>query len=457
MIDTSFIKRIKLRPQQYQEPALLNLTSMYVGVMAGKRSGKSHLISVVKALFLAFVHPGYIGLVASPIYSMTRRNLLPLFRRVVDEWGIRDLLVDDALYTKAPDAIRIKVGQDSNGQPIVSTIWLDCTIENYERLNGLSLAWACVDEVDKARYEDTVAFIEELDIRCSLPAPGRTAQVNLTGAPEKNGFMAEFFIEKKDKDKVLYTWSMLQNDALSTEYKNRMLARIPESLQAGWIRGEPMYITDGLVYSCFNPETHNTNLTLDDYRPGDQVDVCWDINDGGTSVVFRIKRGKHTFYVDEWMKMKDTYAVLAKLSREKALGKPWAQNLVLSCDPASTQVHSYIFDAVRNNRGWKAAIMKSAPEIEWTITALNDLRFGLFDQVNGVKIPLACVNTKKCKVLTKCLTRQGYVKGVPDKKSPVAEAGTDISGPIDAMRYLEYRDFPWHPTKSAVRIELRGF
>lgn len=441
---------LELDPQEYQIPALFDLNTPFVGVSGGKRSGKSRMISVCKALMLAFVHPGKPGLVASPIYGMTRRNLLPIFREVVERWGIGHLV--SGLNAHSPDCIKIKVGK------VESIIWLDCSIENWERLNGLSLAWACVDETDKAKPDDVRAFVEELIIRCSNPYPGKSSQINLTGAPELNGYLAEFFIENASKDRVLYKWSMLENMAISEEYKQRILSTIPESKQAGWVRGEFMYNTDGLVYDRFDPDVHHTNLTLDDFKPGDKVDVCWDINDGGTSAVFRIKRGRFTYYVNEWMAMKDTEAVLSALERERQHGKPWAQQIILSCDPASTQVHSYIHQACQRNRGWVAQIMTKAPEIEWTITSLNNLRFDMLaEELPGVKKPLCQVNTKKCRVLTKCLSRQGYVKGAPDKKTWIEEAKTDISGPIDAMRYCEFKDFPYHPTNPTPKITLRGF
>lgn len=440
--------KLDISAMEYQMCALLDFDTKFVGVSGGKRSGKSRMITVLKSIILSSLHPGKPGLVASPVYGMTRRNLLPLYRDLAEKLGIQI----EGLNVKSPDCLKIKWGDN---EP--SVIWLDCTIENFGRMNGLSLAWGIGDEMDKARYEDAEAFVEELIIRCSNPAPGRIAQINLTGAPELNGYMAEFFLEKAAPNKKLFKWSMMMNEYLSDEYKETILASIPEKKRAGWVHGEFMFNADGLVYDSYDPTVNACDITLADWKQGDKVDVCWDINDGGTSVVFRIRRGKFTYYVNEWMKMKDTEAVLARLKKMKTEGKPWAQVLTLSCDPACTQVFTYIHKACAETPGWTHAIMKEAPDISWRVTAVNN-RFGTFGEYNpGVKKPHCQVNPKTCKVLNRCLIRQGYVKGVPDKKTWIEDAGTDISGPIDAFGYLEYRDFPYHPHNPNRPIAIRGF
>lgn len=431
--------KIELDPQPYQAEALLNFTTKFVGVSGGKRSGKSRMISVCKALLLAFQHPGKPGVVASPTYGMTRRNLLPLFRELIEKWGISHLVKTD-LTVRSPISIEIQIGTQ------ISTIWLDCSIENYDRLNGMSLAWACVDETDKAPVESSKLFIEELIFRCSNPAPGKTAQINITGAPELNGYMAEFFIENASPDKKLYKWSMLENKAISDEYKETILKTIPAKKQLGWIYGEFMYNTDGLVYDEYDPEVNSTTLKLSDYKPGDKIDACWDINDGGCSVVFRLLRDGVSHIVGEWIAMKNTEAIIKRISDLKKTTE-WAKVCRISCDPACTQVFSYI-----HGSGLPYAIMSSHPLIEYTITALN-IRFGT-KATDGK--PKLRINQQTCPTLNKCLMRQGYINGVPDKKTKIPEAKTDISGPIDALRYLEFRDFPYNPGLNQP-VKLRGF
>ena len=437
--------RIKVTPMSYQAEALTDFTTRFLGVSGGKRSGKSRMMSVYHAIMLSSIHPGKPGLVASPIYGMTRRNLLPLFREAAENLGISI----EGLSVKSPDCLKIRWGDQ------VSTIWLDCTIENYGRLNGLSLAWACVDEVDKARFEDVEAFIEELIIRISNPYPGKTAQICMTGAPELNGYLAEFFIEKSAPNKKLHKWSMMQNEMLSDEYKQSILDTIPTNKQAGWVHGEFMYNADGLVYDEYDPVENHTDLTIADIHPFETIDATWDINDGGCNVYFSVRRGNHDFTFLEWAKQQSTKHVLDKIGKQK-----WSPQVVLTCDPACTQVLPYIQRATDiNGNLLRSKIMTAAPEIEWRVTAMN-IRFGTKAPINGKGSELKrlhLVNTKVCKVLNRCLMRQGYIKGEPDKKTWIEDAGTDISGPVDGVGYRVYRDWPYNPREPNKKITMRGF
>lgn len=428
---------LKLTPQKFQVEALLDFNTPKMGVAAGKRSGKSHICIVQKSLLASSLQPGYTFLVASPTYGMTRRNLLPLYRNEALRMGLKV----EGLDNKSPTEIKIHWGNK------ISTIIFDVTVESYGRMNGLSLAGLFVDEIDKARFEDAKAFLEEAGIRLSKPAPGHVAQLVVCGAPELNGYMAEFFIENAAPDKKLYRWSMMQNAALSDQYKALQLANIPKSKQGAWVHGEFLYSTDGLVYSDYDPVLNHTDLTLNDLHPIEKIHVTFDINDGGCNAYMGVHRGKFTFIIDEWPKMKDTSAVIDKVKQQS-----WASRAILTVDPACTQVFPYI-----HKSGLEYKIMKSSPPIEWRVTALN-IGFGTKAEFSpGVEKPRLLINTKKCKVLNKCLMRQGYIKGQPDKKTWIEEAGTDISGPLDGVGYFYYRDYPFQPQGMTRAITMRGF
>lgn len=434
------MKEITLNPMPYQEAALWDTTTPILGITAGKGSGKTFIIACCKALLLSSIHRGYEGLLALPTYGMFRRNVLPMFKRMNEELG----LGIKELSSSSPGRITIDWGG------VKSIIHLDVSIENFGRVNGMNLAWAIVDECDIARREQMKLFAEELVFRCRYPAPGQQAQIIFMGAPELNGFMGEYFMENPSPRKKLYQWSMLNNYMLSPDYKASILELIPESKREGWVYGRFMYNTDGLVYDEFDPVLNDTDLTIADTFEQEKIEVCWDINDGGTSVVLGVRRAHHFFIVDEWMAMKDTEAVISKVKQQH-----WAHRAVLSCDPASTQVFTYI-----HKSGLEHQIMKSAPEIEHRVTAVN-LRFGTkskFGSSPEHKRHLL-INTKKCKVLNKCLKQQGYEKGAPQKGSKywVEEAKTDISGPIDALGYLVFRHFPYNPKNPTRQITIRGF
>lgn len=420
---------LNVQAMEYQQEALFDFSTPIVGVSGGKRSGKSRMITCAKSIIASSIHRGHEFVVASPTYGMTRRNLLPIFREFAQEWQL-DI---KGLEVKAPSELLINWGG------VTSKLILDVTIENYERMNGLSLAGGFVDEIDKARHEDATNFLEELLFRCSNPAPGKPPCINITGAPELNGALGEFFVENHTPEKKLYKWSMLQNTMISDEYKARILSTIPANKRKAWVEGELMYSADGLAYECYDPVENDTTLTLSDVLPHEQILVSCDLNLGGTSTTLSIERGGNTYVLAEWMKMKDVKAVLDRIPL-----MPWKDQAVFTCDPAMTQVGSYIAQAkIKHN------IMRAAPEIEHRVTAVN-LRFC---DANGVR--RLFINRRTCPVLVKCLSRQGFVNGMPDKKTFIEQAGTDISGPIDALGYGVFLKHPLNP-RGPSTINLRG-
>jgi hypothetical protein len=421
--------KLDVQAMEYQQEALFDFETPIVGVSGGKRSGKSRMITCAKSIIASSIHRGHEFVVASPTYGMTRRNLLPIYRELAQEWKL-DI---KGLEVKAPSELLINWGG------VTSKLILDVTIENYERMNGLSLAGGFVDEIDKARHEDATNFLEELLFRCSNPAHGRPPCINITGAPELNGALGEFFVENATPEKKLYTWSMLQNTMISDEYKARILSTIPLNKRKAWVDGELMFNADGLAYDCYDPVQNNTTLTIANLLPGERVLVSFDINLGGTSAVLILEREKKLYVVGEWMKLKDTKAVLDKIALQ-----PWKDSAVITCDPAMTQVGSYIAQArVKHN------IMRSAPEIDHRVTAVN-LQF-----CNALDVRNLFVNRQTCPILVKCLSRQGFVGGIPDKKTFIEQAGTDISGPIDALGYGVFLLRPFDPRNSNP-IRLRG-
>lgn len=420
--------KIRLLAQQYQEEALLDVRTPIIGVAAGKRSGKSWVMICMKAIYLSAIHAGKHIVVASPTYGMTRRNLLPIFRHLQEEMR----LPIEGLDVKSPTELKITWGGKT------STIHLDVTIESFGRMNGMSLAAVLADEIDKARHEDALAFLEEASIRLSAPARGEVAQLIVCGAPELNGAMAEYFLENPSKDKKLFTWSLMQNKCVSEEYKQRILATIPDSKKAGWVFGQFMFNSEGIVYGDFDPVENMVCIDWADVKPNEEIHVSFDINDGGTSVVLFVRRGNYIFVLDEWMKMAHTKAVLERVRKQ-----PWAERAVITCDPACTQVFPYIVESRLKHR-----IMNSAPEVNWRVTAVN----GRFKTANGDRFLFI---HPRCKVLKKCLMRQTYIKGEPDKRTPMPEAGTDISGPLDALGYGVFREFPYNPRGHGA-IRIRG-
>lgn len=412
----------------HQHDFVFDIETPIIGLMGGMRMGKS-VAACHHAIFLCFVHAGKHGALLSPTFGMGTRNIVPIFRELNEKYnlGIRGLDV------KTPSILEVPVGNK------LSTIHLEVSAENHHRLNGMTLAWAGLDEADKCSPEDVTLAVEQMGIRTSNPTAPYPGQVFITSTPEGHGFMADYFIDKANSLKKLYSASMRDNYLLTPEYIERMLETIPAHKRAAYIDGLPVSFNQDTVYETFDNVLNHTDLTTADILPSDTVHVSFDLNLGGMSCVVAIDRGNQRHIIDEWMKLKDTEAVVARIKQQH-----WAHQAIITCDPACTQVFPYI-----HKSGVKHRIMQAAPYVDWRITAVN-ARF-----CDGNNRRHLLVNTKKCKVLTKCLLNQSYVNGQPDKKTKILEAGTDISGPVDALGYLIYRDNPYRPSGSGP-IAIRG-
>lgn len=424
------LNQIEFELMPHQTEFVFDTETPVIGFMGGMRMGKS-VAAVHHAIVLSALHPGREGALLSPTYGMTKRNLLPIFRDLNEKYRLNITGLDN----KNPDMLTINWGNKT------STIHLSATAENHDRMNGMSLAWAGLDEADKCLGESATLAVEQMRIRVSNPAPKKVGQIFITSTPEGKSFMSDYFIDQVSNSKKLYSASMLDNYLLTPEYIESQMENIPAHKRAAYIQGLPVSFNVDAVYKDFDDKLNHTDLTLADLQPHEKVWVCWDINDGGTSVLMMFHRDKKTYVVEEWMGMRNTKEVLEKVKKQ-----PWAKQAILTCDPACTQVFGFIHES-----GLVHRIMNSAPLIEHSVNAVN-LGF-----CNGRQERNLFVNTKKCKVLTKCLIGQGYVNGAPDKKTKVPEAKTDISGPLDALRYGYFITHPWYPLGATGSIKLRGF
>lgn len=420
--------KIEFELMPHQEGFVFDLETPIIGFMGGMRMGKS-VAAVHHAILLSAVHAGKAGALLSPTFGMTQRNLVPIFRELNQKYDLKI----EGLDVRAPSQLSIRWGDK------VSTIYLSVSAENHDRLNGMSLAWAGLDEADKAPPDVVELAVEQMGIRTSNPTAPYPGQVFITSTPEDSGFMASYFIEKDNEMKHLYKAAMTDNITLDAAYIERMLETIPAHKRQAYINGEPIFLSDDQVYTDYDDVLNHTDFTEKDLTVNDPVYVSFDINDGGMSVVCFTVRDKTAIVFKEFMGLKDTMVVLNTIKAQ-----PWVHRVILTCDPASTQVFPFIRDS-----GIKHRIMMKAPEVAHRVHAVNRK----FCDASGKRTLL--INKNTCKILHKALIRQKYVNGVPDKKTKLLEAKTDVSGPLDALGYGIFLLFPYNPT-GAGAISIRG-
>lgn len=420
---------LALQLMPHQEAFVYDVTTPIIGFAGGMRMGKS-VSAVHHAIVLSAIHAGKEGALLSPTYGMTTRNLVPIFRML----NIKYNLGITGLDAKNPDELLITWGDQ------ISKIHLGVSAENHDRLNGLTLAWAGLDEADKCSLSDVSLAVEQMGIRCSDPVHPYPGQVFITSTPEGQAFMYDYFVRENDDDKVLYKARMADNYLLSPKYIERLLRQIPAHKHGAYLNGDFVSLTDGGVYKSYDSDLSKSSLTLADLQDTDHLWASFDLNYGGMSCVVALIRGKEVHIIKEYMAVLDTQVLLTKLKDTL----PW-ERLKITCDPACTQALSTIKESKI-----KSHIMMASPVIEYRVTSVNN-KF-----LNGKDERTLFINPKTAPVLNKCVLMQQYLNGIPDKRTKIPEAKTDISGPCDALGYLIYLLYPYNPN-GAKPINLRGF
>lgn len=434
------MKVIDFELMPYQEDFVFDTEHSEQGFTGGFRTGKS-VAAVHKAIFLSSLHAGKAGALLSPTYGMTKRNLLPIFR----EYNQKYDLGINGLDARNPTEVLIKWGSRT------STIHLDISAENHDRLNGVTLAWAGLDEADKCNSSEVAetAWIQ-MGSRLSDPISGEIGVRFATSTPEGFSMMYNTFAENPAPYKKLTQVSMLENYMLPESYVESQLRSLPKHLHKPYILGEFTNINKNVVYVEYDRDLSDTTLTLADMKENEILHVGIDFNNNGMAAVgFIIRDGKaHIIY--ECIGSMNTKALATKMTSDLANKK-----FVCYPDPACIQQKSSSDNTdlvILRQFGFKIQLMNIHPEVQDRVNSVN-ARF------NNIKDERRLfVNKRTCPLLVKALLQQVYdSSGVPQKKERLSgTVATQVDGPLDAIGYAVFTLWPLQ-NQRAKKISIQGF
>jgi hypothetical protein len=383
---------------------------------------------------------------------MTKRNILPIFRKLRETYN----LSIDGLSSANPAALYIKWGNK------VSTIHLDISAENHERLNGVSLAWAGLDEADKCINPEiaTTAWMQ-MGSRLSDTAPGEKGVRFATSTPEGFGFMYNTFAEHDpnytpeevkiwEQEVKLYTASMLENYMLPPSYVDQQLRSLPKHLHEPYILGKFTNINKNVVYVEYDRELSNTTLTLTDMLPNEILHVGVDFNNNGMSAIGFIIRDNIAHCIYECIGSMNTPALSRKLKADLV-----DKNFIIYPDPACIQNKSSSDNTdlvILRQHGFRIQLMNIHPAVQDRVNSVN----ARFNNIKDERRLL--VNKLTCPLTVKALLQQIYdSSGVPQKKQKLAgTTATQVDGPLDALGYGVFTLWPLR-NQRASKITIQGF
>ena len=241
-------KRFKTKhigPYKEQEPFLWP-DKRYLGFIAGVGSGKTHVGMGRTVRNVKEWNPGYMGAIVAPASRMIKDTILPLMREY-DLIGEGGAWTYESSYAEepgihAPNGSRVLILSADNQRTI-------------ERLKGLNLAWAWIDE--RAEVPKRAQQILQQRLRV-----GNYRNLYETTTPKGKDSVYEFYVAGVDADQSRHGKATLYetddrraivgvptdaNPFTPDDYKAAMEQDMPEAIRAQEVRGEFVEIGSGIL------------------------------------------------------------------------------------------------------------------------------------------------------------------------------------------------------------------
>lgn len=397
-------KTIKLLPHQYD--LLEDTKTKIVGLISGYGGGKTYA-ACRKAIQLAHLNVGEVGIITEPTYPMLRDIFIPEMQMALQEWGI------EYKFNKSNSIFTLLIGG-------VETKIICMSAENYERIVGINAAWAIMDEFDTSKMEIAIKAFEKILGRLRA---GTVRQLIITTTPE--GFKAayEIFVKQnQDGSKRLIKAKTTDNKYLPSDFIDTLREQYPPNLLEAYLNGEFINLNNETVYSYFNREVHHRDLEL---KPYEVIHVGQDFNyNGCISTCFVIRDGFPIAF--EEIVSKDTYGIVDNLNRFKGHTiciYPDASGNANKTNSSETDI------TILRKAGFTILANKKNPLVRDRINSVN----ALFSHNK------LFIDTNKCPRLTEALEQQAYDdKGEPEKYGGAAT----IDDFNDSLGYFIYYKFP---------------
>lgn len=384
-------------------------------LVGGFRSGKTFCMAV-KTIMLACENDKYPGAVIEPTHAMHKKVFLPVFLPLLEQKSIQ--------YTH-----NIK-----DGLIILHTVWGDRKIwllsaDKPTALVGLSLSYACIDEIDTLRTTHATDVYNAVASRLT----GGSMQICSVSTPEGYKFLYDHFVAQIEADpslterrKVIKA-STHMNQYIDDDYVADIRRRYPPKRAEAYLNGEFVNITSGQVYEYFDRNTHHTNKTINDFH-NHTLHIGMDFNFQNMSATVSTIVDKVIYTIDEFHHLKDTQAMIAAIQ-----AKYPDRNIIIYPDPAgrANQANSSVSSIAQlQQAGFTVKVPSKAPRIADRVMSVNA------KLLNGLGTISAYVNTNTCPELTKCLELQGYdPDGLPVKDNKLDHMP-------DAYGYFIHWHFP---------------
>lgn len=411
------IKEVKLLSHQYE--LLSDTTTKIIGLISGFGGGKTYA-AARKAIQLAHINAGEVGIVTEPNYPLLRDIFIPELKTAMDDWGVQ------YKFNAADSIFFLYIGG-------VETKIICKSMENYERLVGINAAWIICDEFDTSKQELAYKAYQKLLGRLRA---GKVRQFIICTTPE--GFKAAYqiFVKEADGQKRLIKAKTTDNKYLPADFIDTLRSQYPENLLRAYMDGEFINLASGTVYSYFNRKTHHLPTEL---QSNETLHIGCDFNIGACISIISVIRDGLPHIIAE-IQSHDTQSTInafkERYTKHHICVYPDASGASRKTNAVETDI------SLLRQAGFQVFVNHSNPAVKDRVNALNRL----FD-TNAIKI-----DTDKCPRLTEALEQQAWdeAKGEPQKLNTHPEP-SDYN---DALGYLIAYKYPI--TRPMAKVGMTG-
>ena len=394
---------IKLLSHQFE--VISDTTTKIVGLVSGYGGGKTY-VACKKAIQLARLNPGHVGIITEPTYPMLRDIFIPEMISALEFEQVEyNFNKSNSIFTLIIEGLPTKI--------------LCMSAENYERLVGVNCAWAIMDEFDTSKMDIALKAYQKILGRIRA---GNVRQLIIATTPE--GFKATYQIFVKDigkGSKRLIKARTTDNYHLPVDFIDTLREQYPPNLLDAYLNGEFVNLNNEAVYSYFDRKKHHKPIELQDHET---IHVGQDFNYNGCISTLFVIRDDMPMQFGEIIS-KDTYGIVEALKRYK--------NACIVYPDASGNAHK------TNSSKTDIEIIKRGG----LMVRVNSKNPRIQDRVNSVNALLShnkfYIDTDKCPRTAEALEQQAYdERGEPEKFS--GSATTDDFA--DSLGFFIFYKYP---------------
>ena len=386
-----------------------------LGISAGYGAGKTRALCA-KAVMLAAVNQGFIGLVMEPTGPLIR----DIWQNDFDDF----LEAYDIPYTFRASPLP----EYTLHLPGGDTKILCRSFENWQRCIGINAAWCLCDELDTVNPSTANKAFPKILGRLRA---GNVRQFAVASTPEGFRWMWSTFGSEEAQgreDRKLIKMRSVDNPHLPPDFIERLQANYDPTMLRAYLDGDFVNLTTGTIYDRFDRVKHvTTQLPNLDREP---LRIGVDFNVGNMSAIIGVRIADRLLAIDEISGAHDTDAlaqeIKARYPDRRIYVYPDASGGNRSTNAAQTDIQ------ILESYGMSNQSPRANPPVRDRVAAVQAL---LENGKGQVRLQVS----ETCKRLIECLELQCYTeKGDPDK-----DAGHDHMN--DALGYLIWREFnPLH-------------